>query len=65
MTVTSLGAEGRLGESREIEFPEPVYSAAAHINPEFETEKFRYSYQSLVSPASVYEYDVKTGIRRC
>ncbi len=31
------------------------------MNPEFETEKFRYSYQSLVSPASVYEYDVKDG----
>jgi oligopeptidase B len=50
-----------LGQSREIGFPEPVYSAGTHINPEFETETFRYRYQSLVSPASVYEVDVRTG----
>ena len=61
LTVTSIEANGRLGDSREIAFPEPVYSAGSHANPEFETENFRYSYQSLVSPASVYEYDVKTG----
>src|SRR5271170_2560896 len=59
LTITSLGADGGLGGSKEIEFPEPVYSADGHINPEFETERFRYSYQSLVSPASVYEYNVK------
>jgi len=61
LTITSISADGGLGGSKEIEFPEPVYSADGHINPEFETEKFRYSYQSLVSPASVYEYDLKDG----
>ena len=61
LTVSRFGAEAGLGESREIAFPEPVYSARSHANPEFETEKFRYSYQSLVSPASVYEYDVQDG----
>jgi oligopeptidase B len=61
LTVTTIGADGRLSGSREIDFPEPVYSAGANANPEFGTEKFRYSYQSLVSPASVYEYDVKSG----
>ena len=60
LTVTTMGADGKLGGSREIDFPEPVYSAGANANPEFGTEKFRYSYQSLVSPASVYEYDVKS-----
>ena len=47
--------------SREITFPEPVYSASPNVNREFDTQKFRYSYQSLVTPASVYEYDVPTG----
>jgi oligopeptidase B len=61
LTVTTIGSDGKLAGSREIEFPEPVYSAGPHTNPEFETDKFRYSYQSLVSPASVYEYDVATG----
>jgi oligopeptidase B len=45
----------------EIAFPEPAYSAQPHINRVFETTTFRYSYQSLVTPSSVYEYDVETG----
>ncbi len=61
LTVTAIEAEGKLGEAKEIGFPEPVYTAQGHVNREFETQAFRYSYQSLVSPASVYEYDVKAG----
>lgn len=61
LAVTMLADGTKLGESREISFPEPAYTAMAHVNREFETEAFRYSYQSLVSPASVYEYDVKSG----
>jgi oligopeptidase B len=45
----------------EIAFPEPAYSAYPHINRIFETTTFRYAYQSLVTPSSVYEYDVTTG----
>jgi oligopeptidase B len=45
----------------EIAFPEPAYSAHPHINRVFETTTFRYAYQSLVTPSSVYEYDVNTG----
>ena len=41
-----------------IAFPEPTYSASAHVNRIFTTDVFRYSYQSLVSPSSVYEYNV-------
>jgi oligopeptidase B len=42
-------------QSNEIRFPEPVYSAFPHINREFDATKFRYAYQSLVTPSSVYE----------
>ncbi|HTW44195.1 MAG TPA: S9 family peptidase [Acidobacteriaceae bacterium] len=48
-------------ESREIAFPEPVYSAHPHTNRIFDTTKYRYGYQSLVTPGSVFEYDVTTG----
>ena len=41
-----------------IAFPEPTYSAAPHVNRVFSTDVYRYSYQSLVSPPSVYEYNV-------
>jgi oligopeptidase B len=47
--------------SGEIAFPEPAYSAAPHINRIFETTTFRYGYQSLVTPSSVYEYDTASG----
>jgi len=50
-----------LGRAKAIAFPEPTYTAGGHANPEFDAKVFRYSYQSLVSPASVYEYDVATG----
>ena len=61
LTVYDLEATGRLGSFRAIEFPEPTYDAGSAVNREFRTTKFRYSYTSLVSPASVYEFDVATG----
>jgi oligopeptidase B len=45
----------------EIAFPEPAYDAHPHINRVFAAAAFRYGYQSLVTPASVYEYDLATG----
>jgi len=45
----------------EIAFPEPAYSAYPHINRVFDTATFRYAYQSLVTPSSVYEYEVASG----
>ena len=45
----------------EIAFPEPAYSAHPHINRIFDTTTYRYGYQSLVTPSSVYEYDVAGG----
>jgi oligopeptidase B len=62
MRVTGFNTQGGFSESsRQIAFPEPTYSAHPHVNREFVTTRFRYAYQSLVSPASVYEYDVETG----
>jgi oligopeptidase B len=48
----------------EIAFPEPAYSAQPHVNRVFDTATFRYGYQSLVTPSSVYEYDLRTGSSR-
>ena len=46
----------------EIAFPEPAYSAHPHINRVFEATEFRYAYQSLVTPSSVYDYHVATAV---
>jgi oligopeptidase B len=62
--VRAIGFPGEaptLGAEREIPFPEPVYSVHPHTNRIFETGNYRYAYQSLVTPASVFEYDVATG----
>ncbi len=56
-----VGEGTEAAPAAEIAFPEPAYSAHPHINRIFETTTFRYGYQSLVTPSSVYEYDVKTG----
>jgi oligopeptidase B len=55
------GAGPEFGASREIAFPEPVYSTHPYANRVYDTKKYRYAYQSLVTPASVFEYDVATG----
>ncbi len=47
------------GEWHRIAFPEPTYSAFPGANPEFDTKLFRYNYQSLVTPNSVYDYDLE------
>jgi oligopeptidase B len=43
-----------------IEFPEPVYAAGVSINREFDTSVLRYNYQSLVTPSSVFDYDMNS-----
>jgi oligopeptidase B len=49
------------GTWRAISFPEPVYSAAPGDTPEFASTTYRYSYQSLVTPPTVFDYDTKSG----
>ncbi|MDQ2855271.1 MAG: S9 family peptidase [Acidobacteriota bacterium] len=43
-----------------IEFPEPVYAAGISNNREFNTTTLRYNYQSMVTPSSVFDYDMNT-----
>ena len=45
----------------EIKFAEPVYSASPGSTPEFNSETYRYNYQSFVTPPSVYDYFVAQG----
>ncbi|PYY18459.1 MAG: oligopeptidase B [Acidobacteria bacterium] len=49
------------GRSHRIPFPEPAYVSSPYVNREYDTTKFRYSYQSFVTPQSVYEYDMASG----
>lgn len=44
-----------------ITFPEPVYAAEVGTNREYNTSVVRYNYESLVTPDSVFDYDMNTG----
>ncbi|WP_213451454.1 S9 family peptidase [Rhizomonospora bruguierae] len=44
----------------DIEFPEPLYSVGLDSNPEYAGRSLRLRYASLVTPDSVYDYDLVT-----
>jgi len=46
------------GASHHVEFPEPAYEVFAEVNAEFHASAYRFQYQSLVTPPSVFDYDV-------
>jgi len=48
------------GAAQDVPFPEPAYSVFPAANAEFDTRKFRYSYESMVTPRSIFDYDVDT-----
>jgi oligopeptidase B len=49
------------GASWRIPMPEPVYSVSGEANPEFETDVYRYRYESFITPPSVMQVEVATG----
>ncbi|MBD1995713.1 S9 family peptidase [Leptolyngbya sp. FACHB-541] len=51
------------GDEHDIEFPEPTYDVSPGGNPEFNTTILRFSYTSLVTPNSVYDYNMETRER--
>ena len=51
----------RNGQSKRIEFPEPAYAAYSYVNRVYDTTEFRYGYQSPITPASVFAYDMEKG----
>jgi oligopeptidase B len=46
-----------------VEFSEPTYAIFRDKNPEFCTHTLRFTYMSLVTPKSVFDYDMNTRIR--
>jgi len=43
-----------------LEFPEQVYTAGTVANPEPDTDLLRYSYNSLTTPSTISDFDMKT-----
>ena len=43
-----------------IDFPDPAYSAYVGANPDFDTKRLRYGYNSMTTPSSVFETNMDT-----
>ena len=52
-----------LDGSHVIEQPEPVYTVGGEANLEYDSDVLRFSYQSMVTPRSVFDYDMRTRER--
>jgi oligopeptidase B len=59
LRVLDLGS----GPAHRIDFPEPVYDVQFGANPEFATSAVQFTYTSLTTPPSVYEYRLDTRAR--
>jgi len=46
------------GQAHHMAFPEPTYEVSADANAEFEARAYRLRYQSFVTPASVFDYEM-------
>ncbi|HEV2064883.1 MAG TPA: S9 family peptidase [Thermoanaerobaculia bacterium] len=53
-----------LGGQSSVDFPEAVYAVGPQANAEFDTDLFRFSYQSFTTSPSVYDYDMATKQRK-
>jgi oligopeptidase B len=51
------------GATHFVDFPEPVYTIDSNNNPDFNTRILRFKYTSLVTPHSVYDYDLENKTR--
>jgi len=51
------------GEEHYIDFPDPTYDVDEGSNPEFDTDTLRFNYASLVTPRSVFDYNLETQVR--
>jgi oligopeptidase B len=51
------------GQTHFVEFPEPVYSVGLTGNAEYVTTLLRFTYTSLVTPHSIFDYGMETRER--
>ncbi|MFW0714479.1 S9 family peptidase [Pedobacter sp. N23S346] len=57
--LTELRVLKKNGGDYYIKFDEPAYDAGVGANPEYNSKTLRYSYTSLTTPSSVYDYDLE------
>ena len=76
ISIKPMSWDGAAGTARRTPLPtslrtpqffiasdEPAYSMSISDNPELDTNLVRYSYSSLTTPTTIYDYDVTSGQR--
>ena len=53
---------GQDADEHYIEFPEPVYAVDFGANAEYEQRVLRLRYESMVTPATIYDYDLESRV---
>jgi oligopeptidase B len=61
--IVNLPAANLLENSYRLEFSEPAYNAACGTNPEFHTGHLRITYESFITPRSIFDFDFHTRER--
>ncbi len=51
------------GAAHEIAFPDAAYGVSLGANPEFDADTLRFTYSSFITPASVFDYDLRARTR--
>jgi len=59
LSITNL----KTNKTHRLTFPEPVYAAFVSTNREYNTPVLRFGYQSLVTPSSIFDYDMNKQTR--
>ena len=47
-------------EDYHLDFPESIYSLLEYYNPDYYTNKFVFTYESMINPETVLEFDINT-----
>lgn len=48
----------------DFKFDESLYTLSSAENPEYDTPSYRFSYQSMITPPTLYEYDFKSQTKK-
>ncbi|HEY0237408.1 MAG TPA: oligopeptidase B, partial [Friedmanniella sp.] len=59
--VIPRSAAGDLLTGADVAFEEPIYTVGSSGSPEYDTPSIRIDYASMITPASVYDYDLASG----
>lgn len=61
LRVVRHNGNGKLGDAQYIDLKQEAYMAGTSKNPNFDTPWLRYYFNSLTTPASIYDYNMDTG----